>query len=115
MLQLGPPLLGCVQPLIGQIGCRTELTGLLLHQVIGHFQAAGGEIGQLALALQAPSLQPRRALDLARLRAQVVPLAVPITGVGRAIEDGALVDPQFRQRVELMVNELVSLAGKRER
>ena len=28
---------------------------------------------QLALALQAPSLQPRRALDLARLRAQVVP------------------------------------------
>jgi FMN reductase len=47
------------------------------------------------------------------LRAQVVPLAVPITGVGRAIEDGTLTDPQFRQRLEMMAKELVMLAGRR--
>jgi FMN reductase len=46
------------------------------------------------------------------LRAQVVPLAVPITGVGRAIEDGALVDPQFRQRLEMLAKELVALVGQ---
>jgi FMN reductase len=47
------------------------------------------------------------------LRAQVVPLAVPITGVGRAIEDGKLTDPGFRQRLEMMAKELVALAGRR--
>jgi FMN reductase len=47
------------------------------------------------------------------LRAQVVPLAVPITGVGRAIEDGVLTDPQFRQRLEMLVKELVVLAGRK--
>jgi FMN reductase len=47
------------------------------------------------------------------LRAQVVPLAVPITGVGRAIEDGKLTDPQFRQRLEMLVKELVTLAGRK--
>ena len=47
------------------------------------------------------------------LRAQVVPLAVPITGVGRAIEDGKLTDPQFRQRLEMLVKELVVLAGRK--
>lgn len=49
------------------------------------------------------------------LRAQLVPLAVPITSVGRAIEDGAVVDPQFRQRLEMLAKELVQLAGGRER
>ncbi len=47
------------------------------------------------------------------LRAQVVPLAVPITGVGRAIEDGKLTDPQFRQRLEMLVKDLVVLAGRK--
>jgi FMN reductase len=47
------------------------------------------------------------------LRAQVVPLAVPITGVGRAIEDGKLTDPGFRQRLEMMTKELVTLVGRR--
>jgi FMN reductase len=47
------------------------------------------------------------------LRAQVVPLAVPITGVGRAIEDGVLTDPQFRQRLEMLVKELVVLSGRK--
>jgi FMN reductase len=47
------------------------------------------------------------------LRAQVVPLAVPITGVGRAIEDGKLTDPQFRQRLEMLVKELMVLAGRK--
>jgi FMN reductase len=47
------------------------------------------------------------------LRAQVVPLAVPITGVGRAIEDGVLTDPQFLQRLEMLVKELVVLAGRK--
>lgn len=49
------------------------------------------------------------------LRADVVPLAVPITGIGRAVVDGALVDDQFRQRLAMQAKELVLLAGKRER
>ena len=47
------------------------------------------------------------------LRAQVVPLAVPITGVGRAIDEGKLVDPLFRQRLEMLAKELVLLAGRK--
>ena len=46
------------------------------------------------------------------LRAQVVPLAVPITGVGKAIDEGALVDPMFRQRLEMLAKELVMLSGR---
>jgi FMN reductase len=46
------------------------------------------------------------------LRAQVVPLAVPITGVGRAIEDGALVDPQFHQRLDMLAKELLTLIAR---
>ena len=49
------------------------------------------------------------------LRAEVVPLAVPVTGIGRAVEDGKLVDEGFRQRLEMLANELVLLAGKRAR
>jgi FMN reductase len=47
------------------------------------------------------------------LRAQVVPLAVPITGVGRAIDEGKLVDPLFRQRIEMLAKELVLLASRK--
>jgi len=49
------------------------------------------------------------------LRAQVVSLAVPITGIGRAVVDDALVDEQARQRLDMLTKELVLLAGKRER
>ncbi len=47
------------------------------------------------------------------LRAQVVPLAVPITGVGKAIDEGKLVDPLFLQRLEMLAKELVLLSGRR--
>jgi FMN reductase len=47
------------------------------------------------------------------LRAQIVPLAVPITSVGRAIEDGKLTDPQFRQRLAMMAKELMAVVGRR--
>ena len=45
------------------------------------------------------------------LRAQVVPLAVPITGIGRAIPEDTLVDEQFLQRLDMLVKELLSLSA----
>ena len=44
------------------------------------------------------------------LRAQVVPLAVPIIQAGKAIEDGQIVDPMVRQRLQMLAEELVILS-----
>jgi FMN reductase len=47
------------------------------------------------------------------LRAQVVPLAVPIVSAGKAFQDGQLTDPLFRQRLEMLAKELVGLTELR--
>jgi FMN reductase len=44
------------------------------------------------------------------LRAQVVPLAVPIVSAGKAFEDGQLTDTQVRERLNMLTTELVALA-----
>lgn len=49
------------------------------------------------------------------LRAQVVPLAVPITGIGRAIPEDTLVDEQALQRLEMLAKELVTLSASSAR
>ena len=46
------------------------------------------------------------------LRAGVVPLAVPIIAVGNAFDGDRLIDPQVRQRLEMLAKELVALVRR---
>lgn len=44
------------------------------------------------------------------LRAQVVPLAVPIISAGKAIDEGKILDPMVQQRLQMLTEELVTLS-----
>lgn len=76
----------------------------LYGKVVGAIGTGGGTIGAVNVVAQLVQIAHA-------LRAQAVPLLVPITGAYKAFDGGELTDPQFRQRLDALGKELVALAG----
>ncbi len=72
-------------------------------RVVGLVGVGSGAIGAINVLTQLTHVAHA-------LRASVVPLAVPITGAGRAIRDGAVIDAAIARRLDGMARELVALA-----
>jgi FMN reductase len=80
-----------------------DTPSFLYGKTVGIISTGAGSIGAVNVVTQLTHVAHG-------LRAQVVPLAVPVIAAGKAIEDGQLVDQQVRQRLRMLAEELVSLA-----
>lgn len=75
----------------------------LYGKAIGLIGVGGGTIGAVNVVAQLTQIAQA-------LRAQVVPLMVPITFAAKAFDGDRLTDAQIRRRLEGMVEEMVALA-----
>jgi FMN reductase len=80
-----------------------DTPSFLYGKTVGIISTGAGSIGPVNVVTQLTHVAHG-------LRAQVVPLAVPVIAAGKAIEDGQLVDQQVRQRLQMLAEELVNLA-----
>ena len=76
----------------------------LYGKIVGAIGTGGGAIAPVNVVGQLTQIAHA-------LRAQVVPLTVPITSAYRAFEDGRPTDPQVRARLEALGKELIALAA----
>lgn len=112
MLWAGPAYHGAVSGALknaldyAQFFARDE-PSFLYGKVVGLIGAGGGTIGAVNVVAQLTQVAHA-------LRAQVVPLLVPITGAYRAFDNGELTDAQFRQRLDALARELVALTARQE-
>lgn len=76
----------------------------LYGKTIGLISAGGGAIAPINVVTQLTQIAHA-------LRAQVVPLAVPITAAYKAFDGGQLTDAQVRGRLDALGTEIVALAA----